>query len=314
MDYFLGLDGGGTKTAAVILSGSGEELGRGRGGPCNIATCSDEQLTASVSEARSTALTAAGLPAETRFIAVCAGVAGYTARRRRAEFTSLLEVLISAERHRVEPDFTIAYWGATEGQPGIIVSAGTGTVVYGSNADGRTCRVDGRGFLLGDRGSAFDLGRKILYNLMEKLDYDLPLEELDVNVLEALGANDADDLIEWTYRDFSPSRIASIAGMIGQFAAAGDTGAIARLRNQGQALRTSLETARWRLNAPEDIPVYLLGSLWAVGEPLLDGFTRGGFRSTGSLPPVQILTPLHDPAYGAALLALRGTNGTAPSS
>src|SRR5690349_3575922 len=153
MRYVLGIDGGGTKTAAVILDEARTERGRGFGGPCNIATCDDATLRASVGDALRGALEGAGLPQEARFASVCAGVAGYTARRRRADFARLLVEIVPAERYRVEPDFVIAYWGATEGEPGIIVSAGTGTAVYGRNAAGEACRVDGRGFLLGDKGS-----------------------------------------------------------------------------------------------------------------------------------------------------------------
>ena len=79
MRYYLGLDGGGTKTAAVILDSEGRELGRGQGGPGNIATGDDSTLEASVREASRTALDSAGLPPETRFAGVCVGVAGYTA-------------------------------------------------------------------------------------------------------------------------------------------------------------------------------------------------------------------------------------------
>jgi N-acetylglucosamine kinase-like BadF-type ATPase len=305
MDLFLGLDGGGTKTASVILTGTGDELGRGRGGPCNIATSSDEQLQSSVSEACSTALEAAGLQLDTRFGGVCAGVAGYTAKRRRAVFTRFLAEIVNAERHRVEPDFKIAFWGATEGEPGIVVSAGTGAVVYGLNAAGEECREDGRGFLLGDRGSAFDLGHKTLSVLMSKLDLGFPLNPLDVATLDWMGAEDADDVVEWTYRDFSPAKIASIAELISARAAAGDNEAIFALQGQGAALRASLDYVTQALRAPQDTPVYLLGSLWSAGGAILRTFSGAGPRSPEAPPPVSIRQPRHDAAYGAALLAMR---------
>src|SRR5258708_2768069 len=137
MPYFLGLDGGGTKTAAVIIDESGTELGRGIGGPCNIATCDDATLRASVSGALESAVSNAGFTTEIKFESVCAGVAGYTAKSRRAEFLELIKVLTAANSYRLEPDYVTAYWGATEGEPGIIVSAGTGAVIYGRNEEGK---------------------------------------------------------------------------------------------------------------------------------------------------------------------------------
>src|SRR5579872_4300104 len=110
MRYYLGLDGGGTKTAACLLDEEGTERGRGEGGPCNIATCDDATLRASVGRAASGALAAAGLALDAALGGVCAGVAGYTAKRRRAEFARLLAEAVRAEHCRVEPDFVIAYW------------------------------------------------------------------------------------------------------------------------------------------------------------------------------------------------------------
>src|SRR5690349_2101975 len=100
MRYYLGIDGGGTKTAAAILDEHANELGRGLGGPCNIATCDDETLRESVLDAVTSAKQSAGLPNEVPFQAVCAGVAGYTAKRRRAEFLDLLKQIVPAKHHR----------------------------------------------------------------------------------------------------------------------------------------------------------------------------------------------------------------------
>lgn len=301
---FLGFDGGGTKTASVILDENRTELGRGLSGPCNIATTSDELLRVSVSQALSSALEAAGLPPETRFEAVCAGVAGYTAKRRRAEFARMLEELIPAERHRVEPDFKIAYWGATEGDAGIIVIAGTGAVVYGRNAEGEECRFDGRGFLLGDGGSGFDLGLTCLRWLVLKLDKGKPLTAFDVEVLASIGAEDADDIVEWVYRDFLPSRVASLSQTIGKLAAAGNEEARLLTIRQGWALHSAVSQVRRSLITPVDVPVYLLGSLWSLGNSFKEGFIKGNGTAPQTPPEPNLRGPLHDAAHGAALLAL----------
>lgn len=304
MGIYLGLDGGGTKTAACLLDEGRVELGRGLGGPCNIATGSLESLRESIVGATRRALESAGLPPATRFEAVCAGVAGYTAKRRRAEFRRLLAETIPAARHRLEPDFVIAWWGATEGEPGIIVSAGTGAVVYGRNEKGESRREDGRGFLLGDRGSGFYMGRFALKRTLNLLDADRPLMPFHKNILRAVGAEDADDLIEWVYRDFSPARVAGLAAVIGQMAAEGDEQASMLVASAGQSLRISFGKVRRKLNMPESTPAYVLGSLWSIGEPLLGGFHRG-FDQAPPPPLIEIRHPSNDAAYGAAFLAMQ---------
>lgn len=307
MNYDLGLDGGGTKTAAVVLA-DGEERGRGQGGSCNIATGTPDSLRESVRAAAASAREAAGMPPEASFRAICAGVAGYTAKRQRAEFTRMLTALFPGSRVRVEPDFVIAYWGATEGEPGVIVSAGTGTAIYGRGATGETCRVDGRGFLLGDRGSGFDIGRTALKRVLRKVDADEALGDFERRVLAVIGAEDADDLIEWVYRDFQPIRIASLARVVGEMAQetegeAAET-AQAILRAAALRLRTGVCRVFRRLALPPETSVHLLGGLWNSTSLLREQVQNG--RRDGQNDIVYRLTePRHDAAYGAALLAGR---------
>jgi len=319
MNYVLGLDGGGTKTAAVILDRAGVEQGRGQGGPCNIATCEDATLTASLHDATRSALQDAGLSPDTRFAAVCAGVAGCTAKHRRADFARLLAAIVPADRHRVEPDFVVAYWGATEGEPGIVVIAGTGAVVYGRNAAGEARRVDGRGFLLGDRGSGFEIGRLALRSALRNLEhrrvwredetgFHAPTEaekDFDRRLLAAIGAEDADDLIEWVYRDFQPARIAELAKVVGAMADEGNETASMLIQEAGYALRSSVTLALQCLQMPVDTPIYTLGGLWNVGDTLRQAFEHGSPRLIQPPVSLNVRAPKHDPAFGAALLALR---------
>jgi N-acetylglucosamine kinase-like BadF-type ATPase len=305
MRYYLGIDGGGTKTAAVILDENKTEMGRGHGGPCNIATCDDATLQQSVQDAVKAALSSARLPADTRFGSVCAGVAGYTAKKRRGDFQRLLEEIVPAERRRLEPDFVIAYWGATEGDPGVIVSAGTGSVVYGRNVAGETCRVDGRGFLLGDRGSGFEIGRRALVYTLHRLEEDLAPDPLSTAVMCSLGGEETDDLIEWVYRDFQPSRIAGLAGVVGEVAGR-EGGEAARIVLEGGVnLRSLVTQCLGKLGLlAESATVYKLGGIWALGDPLTAGFNGAGDEEF-SVSAIELREPKHDATYGAALLAMQ---------
>jgi N-acetylglucosamine kinase-like BadF-type ATPase len=304
--YYLGLDGGGTKTAACILDADRRELGRGQGGPCNIATGPLESLRESVLTAARQALLAASLPPDTRFEAVCAGVAGFTAKHRRAEFHRILTESIPANLHRVEPDFVVAFWGATEGAPGVIVIAGTGAVAYGRNEAGKSYRFDGRGFLVGDAGGGFYIGRNALQFTVLHLDFGRPPTPYTHAVMAATGAEDVDDLIEWAYRDFSPARIARLAETIGELARQGDEEAIRDLESAGSLLRAAAVQVVTRLGMDRDTPLYIAGSLWNEA-PILEGSFATPAQHLGmAAGPVELIRPRHDPAFGAARLAMQG--------
>ena len=268
-------------------------------------------LSLSLTDALTAALRSAGLAENTRFASVCAGVAGYTAKKRRAEFLELLETLVSAETYRLEPDYVIAYWGATEGEPGIVVIAGTGAVVYGRNENGETWREDGNGFLLGDKGSAFYIGRWALHRTLRNLRQERELKEFDHKLLAQIGAADADDLIEWTYRDFSPTRIADVAKSVCKWAEEGDELAMRHVDGAANILHEYAVQVAYRLEMQcESSPVFLCGGLWQNSEYIKARFQSGHSNPAPPAAPTHtiirnIREPKHDSAYGAAFLAMK---------
>lgn len=312
MRYYLGIDGGGTKTAALIQDSEGRERGRGLGGPGNVATCNDATLVQSLRDAVRAACREAGiLPARTRFAAACAGVAGYSANERRDLFAALLRAEVGAKSYRVEPDYVVAYWGATHGEPGIIVVAGTGAISYGRNAQGETYREDGLGYLLGDRGSGFDLGLRVLRYTLEKMKAG-QTDALAEAVLEYTATQSQNQLVQWLYGNFNPARVAALAPIVGTLAEEGDPAARRHVAEMALLLRHSVRQVRYKLWLPRDTPVYLLGSLWQLGAFFRSEFTDPHWHSDDTPEPEEdalsggrfhIAEPRSDPAAGAALLA-----------
>ena len=309
MKLFLGIDAGGTKTAAVIADAAGTERGRGAGGPCSLATGDYPQWTRAVREAARSACQAAGLPEDTRFAAVCAGVAGYSLKAKRAEFTEILAEEISADHYDLTPDYEIAYWGASGGEPGVVVIAGTGSVAFGRNAQGETCKVGGLGYVLGDVGSGFALGISALQEAIGLLKGGRPYPLANA-VIEETGARSLEDLLSWIYTDFSPAKIAALAPIAGRLADAGDTIAQAKMRSlvAGHIRQTS--EVIHQLALPPDAPVYRLGGLWKSSAflrslPFTPTRSTENADSTTNVKPPQrnLREPIHDAAIGAALFA-----------
>ncbi len=313
MDYFLGIDAGGTKTAAVIADAAGTERGRGAGGPCSLATGEYTQWTRSVRESARSACLAAGLPEDTRFRAVCAGVAGYSLKERREEFATILAEEISADRYDLCPDYEIAYWGASGGEPGVVVVAGTGSVAFGRNEQGETRKVGGLGYLFGDAGSGFALGKTALGQAIKSLNQDRKFPLADA-VLSRIGAETIEDILAWTYQDFTPAKVAALAPIVGELADAGDETARLIIHTVAQIHSANASQLMRKLALPPNTPVYRLGGLWQISKHL---------RSLPFPPPLSseqesemtprvrlcLAEPQHDAAMGAALFARQKAKG-----
>jgi N-acetylglucosamine kinase-like BadF-type ATPase len=314
MPLFLGMDAGGTKTAAVLLTETGEEIGRGMGGAGNIATNSDETLQSSVQDAFRTTCESAGLSPETVYLkGVCVGVAGYSVVPRRDPFLHILQDTLPAETYTLCPDYEIAWWGATEGTPGIIIIAGTGAVAYARDAEGNEAKADGYGFLLGDRGSGFNLGLYALRHALHTMQTDA-VDRVTQTVQEHTNAHISAEILHWLYTDFSPARVATLAPKIGILAEQGDTSARVLVVEMARRLRHTVREVRYRLKLGREIPVYPIGGLWELGSFFRNEFQEPQWLGDGSVEVApedlagghfDLKQAKHDAAYGAALLAIQ---------
>ena len=310
--FYLGIDGGGSKTTVVIVDAEGVEYGRGTGGPGNIATLPVDTLRHSLHEAYMSACNTAQMPMEFHFSGICAGMAGFSAEAKRPGFIALVQSEVNSSTCTLEPDFVIAYWGATYGEPGIVVIAGTGAVVYGRNEQGQTEREDGLGFLLGDRGSGFNLGLRVLRYTLDQWKQGKS-DALTRAVIQHTDASSQEQIVQWLYGEFNPARVASLAPLVGEIAQSGDPAARWHVAEMARRLRHSVRQVRHRLWMDRDIGVYPLGGLWNLGTFFLEEFMEPNWTGDANFPMASeslsggrflLEQPKNDAAYGAALLAM----------
>jgi N-acetylglucosamine kinase-like BadF-type ATPase len=159
MHLYLGIDAGQSSTTALIGDETGRVLGVGRAGPCNHAASSvgRRKFVAAMTDSLKQAADLAGVHGPAVFQAACLGLSGGPEDKE-----VLAQETIRAERYLITHDAHIALAGATSGEPGIIVIAGTGSMVFGKNGAGVTARAGGWGYVFGDEGGAFDLVRQAL--------------------------------------------------------------------------------------------------------------------------------------------------------
>lgn len=302
MHWYVGVDGGGTKTAAVVTDASGQVLGRGESGPSNYHGVGLETATASVTRAVQAALSAAGL-ARTRPAAACFGLAGAA---RPEDVALLLPGLAPlAATVRVTHDAAVALAGATGGAPGVIVIAGTGSIAYGEAADGRSARSGGWGWLLDDAGSGFDVGRRTLQAVIRAADGRGPATDLTVLVQSHWGLASVDGLIGKVYHPLiGREEMAGLAKLAATAASAGDEVARAIWQEAGEALAEQAAAVMRTLSLGA-APVAPVGGLWRAGALLQQPFAD---RLAALAPGARIGPPAMGPAEGAALLARRMTS------
>jgi glucosamine kinase len=165
--YYLGIDGGGTKTTCAV----GDEthlLATATAGPSNIVRVGEVIARESLRQSVSQACAAAGItPAQVSH--TCVGGAG-AARPEFAEIVrrSLAEILPTPID--VFGDMQIALEAGFDTGPGVIVNAGTGSFAYGRGQQGATVRAGGWGFAIGDEGSAHWIGRAAVSAVLRASD------------------------------------------------------------------------------------------------------------------------------------------------
>jgi len=168
MRYVLGFDGGGTKTECVLMDDASRVLARSRSGPSNPMRVGFGGALAAVCEAARSALNSVNIP-YADVTALCAGLAGTGHADAERKMKRLLEEEFSGKTVIVCTDLELTLEATGDG-PAIVLIAGTGSAAVGRDAHGQIARIGGHGPLLGDEGSAFDVGRRAAIAAIHEFD------------------------------------------------------------------------------------------------------------------------------------------------
>jgi glucosamine kinase len=165
--YYLGIDGGGTKTTCAVGDES-QLLATATAGPSNIVRVGEVQARESLHQSVRQACAAAGITPP-QVVRTCVGGSG-AARPEFAEIVRRVLAEILPTPIEVVGDMQIALEAAFETGPGVVVIAGTGSIAYGRDRLGNTARAGGWGFAIGDEGSAHWIGRAAVSAVLRAAD------------------------------------------------------------------------------------------------------------------------------------------------
>lgn len=218
MKLIIGVDAGGTKTAAMVARDS-EIVARSTGPGAKMRSGRGITVASTIAEAVRKALAQAGSNEGDILIA---GVAGAGREEERDELRLALRQEAVAHRVIITGDTEMALAAAFGDKPGIVVTAGTGSMGVARDPYGRMHRAGGYGWQMGDEGSGYALGRAALGAVGRAADDRSPRTELTPLLLRMTKSENFDALIRWAAAA-GPPEVASLAPAVFEAAHAGDT-------------------------------------------------------------------------------------------
>ncbi len=301
---YLGIDGGGTKTAFALIDADGAVLARHDGAGAYYLERGVAATGDLLREGVEATLALAGVAAHDVAFAFFGLPAHGEDSALRATLDRLPGAALPAARYRVGNDMVCGWAGSLACGDGINVVAGTGSIAYGQYR-GAEARAGGWGELFSDEGSAYWIAREGLNLFSRMSDGRAEPGPLLALLREALALRDDLDLCAHVYGRIKAERapMAQLALLVHRAALAGDAQAAAIFDVAARELAALVAAVRARLGVPDGAPLAVSYSGGAFNpESLLLAPFRRALAAHG---PFQLHTPRFAPVVGAALYAAR---------
>ena len=302
MTRVMGIDGGGTRTLAVIVDETLQEVGHGQAGPANYHNVGLESVRCALRLAADRACLDANCALDDLSALGC-GLAGAGRPEDRHLLQRVVARAIPVSPLIVTHDAEIALVGGTGRREGVVLVSGTGSVAYGVNASGDSARAGGWGPVLGDEGSSYWIGLAGLRTGVRSYDGRAPATILGQGILAELGLRRMEELVSWTSGRGSMEQIAALASVVGQCAGAGDEAAQGILRQAGGELASLAWAVVCKLGLANTACEIVLAGGTLRHQPMVTQTLRKELARLA--PRADPVWPRRGPAFGAAILALR---------
>jgi N-acetylglucosamine kinase-like BadF-type ATPase len=296
------------KTTAVLCAMDGIILAEAQGGPSNFHIVGIDKAVSTILDLIQTCCHSVGCNVS-QIGAVVAGLAGagrgYDQQRLMDRVQDMAHTRgIPLAKVSVESDARIAMEGAFSGKPGLVVIAGTGSIVYGKDERGKVYRAGGWGRFIGDEGSGYAIGREAFRAVAKIFDGHGEKTTLVKLFHEKLGINSHDAIIDAIYRENFD--FASVVPVVFEVASKGDRVAKRIVVRACSDLVEAIETVLKRMNKGKRTvtkrPLAFVGSLL-----MNDNYYSRKVRSVikRNIPQISLCTAESSPVVGAALMAIR---------
>lgn len=300
--FLMGLDGGGTKTKALLADISGNVLGRGESGPSNYHAVGVDAAFAALEEAVCGAWLSAGLKPQAP-AAACLGMAGVDRPADHQMMQHWAEQFFNGAHITICNDAYLVLAAGTPDEYGLAIISGTGSIVHGRDHQGRLARAGGWGYLLGDEGSGYAIGLQALRTVTRACDERAAETALTQAILSAWSLEDPTELIPHVYSStLQRSDVARLAVLVDQAAALGDPAAQAIITEAGRELALGARAVVKKLGLSGRVPCALAGGTIVKGHCLAEAFRHAAAEFNLQLGPLQ---KVEEPVTGALRIAVK---------
>lgn len=255
--YYLAVDGGGTKTLAIIVDARGQICGQATAGGANAASLGQQKAVKNIRAAVEAAIQAC--EREVSLQAAWLGLAGVD----RPEDTQTLQPQLQSLAHevRITNDAELAL-GGLDNALGIALIAGTGSIALGIDVHGTHARAGGWGHAMGDEGSGYDIGRLGLQAATQAADGRSAPTLLLESILRYWKLDKPEDIIGRVYPAEDKAEIARLSVVVFQAAREGDQRAKEIVEDAAHELARTVLAVKKKLDFPDGkLPLALAGGL-----------------------------------------------------
>ena len=301
MKYYVGIDGGGTKTKFLLADEDLKIVAEHIGSSCYYLACGFDGLTKLIDEGIETVCKTAGIN-RSEIVSAFAGLSGYDdSKSVNAPIEAAVAAGMKGIPCQVANDSENALAGALGGEPGINIIAGTGSIAAGRNAAGEVAKCGGGMHIIGtDEGSAYWISIRLMHEFTKQDDGRHERTLLYDKIKEILNVEDKQDMISHIVDDWKLERdkMSTLAPLCAELYDAGEPTSI-RIMNQVVDEFAEMAIAIYgRLGFTEVIPVSGTGGVFKMGERITTPLNKKLAEHN-----MKFVQPLYDPGIGALILA-----------
>ncbi len=304
--YFLGIDGGGSKTQAVITDQYESFVSKAVSGPSNYHRVGIKASFASLDDALAKVFLAANNSISVQNLAsACLGIAGVDRPEDREIFESWIQTRLPGLPVRLTNDALPVIAAGTPAGWGVAIISGTGSIAYGLTNNGNFTRSGGWGYLFGDEGSAYSIGLAALRSAAQCADGRSAPTMLLPMILKYWKLTKPADLISSVYNTTKGrAKIAGLSPLVIKAADRLDQTAVEILSAAGYELARMARAAATIFEPGQNIPCAVAGSLLIRNQSIFDSFKKNALHLGLELNPI---TTVDMPVIGCVRMAVQLT-------
>ena len=306
MSHVIGIDAGGTKTVCLLADMHGTVVSRSRSTGANLQAVGELQVEKVLHEVMEQAIGDRAIVPSV----ICLGIAGVDRPGDHAVIQGIMKRIGFKARILIVNDALVALEAGAPGQPGVVVISGTGSIAYGRNTAGQAARSGGWGYVLGDEGSGYWIGRAALRAVLRAADHRGPRTLLTQMLLEHFQVAQPQALIHAVYHShLSPAAIGALATSVQTAFREGDPAAIGILKGAADELEGAALSVARRLDLMSEAFTFVLSGGIFRAIPWLEQELARRLPVTAPRSTTTLLD--REPAEGAVRLALDEARGGA---